>query len=64
MLFYAIMGTIVLALTGLVGGWIKGPNWSRTALIALFSALLFLSGATDKTLRLWDTLEKDPSPAP
>ena len=27
MLFYAIMSTIVLALMGLVGAWIKGPNW-------------------------------------
>lgn len=37
---YAIVITILLALVGLVGGWIKGPSWSQIRVIGLFSALL------------------------
>lgn len=64
MLFYAIMGTIVLALTGLVGGWIKGPNWSRTALIALFSALLVAAVVLTCLKSLHPDSTPTPSPTP
>lgn len=63
-MFYAIMGTIVLALMGLVGGWIKGPNWSRTALIALFSALLVVAVVLTCLQSLHPDSTPTPSPTP
>ena len=64
MLFYAIMSTIVLALMGLVGAWIKGPNWSRTALIALFSALLVVAVVLTCLQSLHPDSTPTPSPTP